>query len=113
MNDKPKSPHSGIDLKADYGTPIASSSDGNVAYIGDFFFSGNSVFIDHGMGIFTMYFHLSDMVVKQGDSVKQGQVIGHAGSTGRSTGPHLHWGLRINDLRINPLSIISLFEEME
>jgi hypothetical protein len=108
LNGKPRSSHSGIDIAVPKGTPVAAAARGKVALTGDHFFSGNSVFIDHGMGIFTMYFHLSSIDVQPGERVDIGQTIGRAGSTGRSTGPHLHWGVRVRDQRIDPLSLISL-----
>ena len=74
----------------------------------DFFFNGNAVFIDHGLGVYTMYLHLSKIMVKPGDLVLRGQVVGLAGATGRVTGPHLHWGARILDARVNPFSLIEL-----
>lgn len=110
MNDKPKNPHTGVDFKSPPGTPVHAASDGVVAHTGNFFFSGNSVFIDHGMGIYTMYFHLDSISVHQGDMVTRNQVIGSVGSTGRATGPHLHWGMRINNQRVDPLSMLRLFE---
>jgi len=106
INNQPRSPHSGIDLKAAAGTPVKATSDGVVAYIGNFFFSGNSVFLDHGMGIFSMYFHLLNATVLPGQQVSAGQIIGLAGSTGRSTGPHLHWGIRLHNQRVDPLSFL-------
>ncbi len=109
LNKKPRNSHSGIDLRAKQGHPIAASSDGRVIYTGDHFFSGNSVYIDHGMGIMTMYFHMSKIDVKRGQTVSRGDIIGLVGSTGRSTGPHLHWGIKINDHRIDPLTFLDLF----
>jgi murein DD-endopeptidase MepM/ murein hydrolase activator NlpD len=110
INNKPKNPHSGIDLKASQGDPVVSSGDGVVVCVGNHFFSGNSVFIDHGTGIVSMYFHLSAFNVKAGDKVSRGEIIGAIGSTGRSTGPHLHWGVKINKQRIDPLSLLQLFD---
>lgn len=110
LNDQPRSPHSGIDLRAPLGTPVRASGAGVVVYTGNHFFSGKSVFIDHGMGIITMYFHLSKIEVKPGDQVKEGQTLGRAGKTGRATGSHLHWGVRILGSRVDPLSLLSLFE---
>jgi murein DD-endopeptidase MepM/ murein hydrolase activator NlpD len=110
LNNKPKSPHSGIDFKASLGTPVAASSNGIVAFTGDHFFSGKSLYIDHGMGIFSMYFHLSSISVTKGDKVTKGQTVGRVGSTGRATGPHLHWGIRVNNQRVDPLSFLRLFE---
>lgn len=111
LNREPRSPHAGLDLRAVEGTPVAASADGVVAFIGDLFFSGNSVFIDHGMGIFSMYFHLSTCKVKQGEKVIAGQTIGLVGATGRATGPHLHWGIRLNRQRVDPLSFIKIASE--
>jgi len=108
MNKKPKNSHSGIDLKAKMNDPIRSINDGVVVFTGDHFFSGNSIYIDHGLGIVSMYFHLSEINVKTADKVNTGDIIGLAGSTGRSTGPHLHWGVRVNNIRVNPLSLINL-----
>lgn len=106
MNNKPRNSHSGIDFKADQGAPVVASSDGIITYTGDHFFSGNSIFIDHGLGIITMYFHLSSILAKPGESVQKGAVIGRVGSTGRSTGPHLHWGMRINNQRVDPMALL-------
>lgn len=110
INNKPRSPHSGIDLRGKAGTPVIASSDGIVALTVEHFFSGNSVYLDHGMGIFTMYFHLSNILVKEGERVAQGQTIGLVGQTGRATGPHLHWGVRIRGNRVDPLSLVRLFD---
>jgi murein DD-endopeptidase MepM/ murein hydrolase activator NlpD len=87
---------------------IKSINKGVVVFTGNHFFSGNSIYIDHGLGIVSMYFHLSEIKVKTGDEVEIGDVIGFVGSTGRSTGPHLHWGVRVNNIRVNPLSLINL-----
>ena len=108
MNKKPKNSHSGIDLKAKMNEQIKSINKGVVVFTGNHFFSGNSIYIDHGLGIVSMYFHLSEIKVKTGDEVEIGDVIGLVGSTGRSTGPHLHWGVRVNNIRVNPLSLINL-----
>ena len=113
MNGLPKNPHTGIDMKAPAGMPVAASADGIVVFTGEHFFSGNSVFIDHGAGICTMYFHLASIAVQAGQRVKQGDTIGAVGSTGRSTGPHLHWGVRINNQRIDPLALVSLFKKQQ
>ena len=108
MNNKPKNSHSGIDLKAKMNEEIKSINKGVIVFTGNHFFSGNSVYIDHGLGIISMYFHLSEIKVKKGDEVNIGDVIGLVGSTGRSTGPHLHWGVRVNNVRVDPLSLINL-----
>lgn len=109
INGSLKNPHTGIDLKAPSGMPVAASAGGIVACTGEHFFSGNSIFIDHGAGLFTMYFHLAEIKVKQGQRVAPGEIIGTVGSTGRSTGPHLHWGVRVNNQRVDPLALVALF----
>jgi len=108
MNKKPKNPHSGIDFKAQMHEPVKSINKGIIVFTGNHFFSGNSVYVDHGLGIISMYFHLSEIKVKKGDEVEIGDVIALVGSTGRSTGPHLHWGVRVNNIRVDPLSLINL-----
>ncbi len=109
MNNKPRNPHSGVDFRAQAGTPVHASNCGLVSFTGDHFFAGKSVYIDHGMGIITMYFHLSSIDVEQGQTVQVGDVIGRVGSTGRSTGPHLHWGARVTNQRIDALNLLELF----
>ena len=109
LNGQPRSPHSGIDLRGVLGEPVVASSDGVVMLTGDHFFAGKSVYVDHGMGLVTMYFHLSEIEVKPGERVRAGQTIGLMGSTGRSTGPHLHWGLRVHNRPADPLSLLALF----
>jgi murein DD-endopeptidase MepM/ murein hydrolase activator NlpD len=94
--------HSGADYALAAGTPVAAVADGAVVLAGDLFFAGNAVFIDHGNGLISMYFHLRDVTVKSGQNVKQGESIGVVGSTGRTTGPHLHLGVRWHNARIDP-----------
>lgn len=108
MNKQPKNPHSGVDFAAKIGAPVQSTNDGIVVCVGDHFFAGKSVYVDHGLGVISMYFHLSAISVKVGDTVQKGSVLGNVGSSGRSTGPHLHWGIRINNVKINPLTLIQL-----
>jgi Peptidase family M23 len=110
INNAPRSPHTGIDLRAKAGTPVLASSDGTVAMTSELFFAGKAVFLDHGMGIITMYFHLSEVRVKEGEKVAQGQILGRVGQTGRASGPHLHWGIRIHGSRIDPLSLVHVFK---
>ncbi len=113
INDQPRSPHSGVDLRGAEGTPVKAANEGKVVLTSHHFFSGNSVYVDHGGGVISMYFHLKEIKVKQDDVVRKGQIIGLVGSTGRSTGPHLHWGVRINGARVNPLSLCEKSMELE
>jgi murein DD-endopeptidase MepM/ murein hydrolase activator NlpD len=106
FNNKKDSWHSGTDFRARTPIPIPSSNDGVVAFAGDLFFNGNAVFVDHGMGIITMYCHLSKINVKIGDRVDQGTIIGLSGNTGRSSAPHLHWGVRVQNHWIDGLQFL-------
>ena len=106
MNGQPRSPHTGEDIKAPEGTPVVASNTGKVILVGNFYFNGHAVIIDHGLGLFSMYFHLLNTTVKEGETVKKGDPIGAVGHSGRATGPHLHWGVRLNGARVNPFSLI-------
>ena len=108
LNDLPKNSHSGVDLEAEMGEEIQSSNAGIVVFVSELYFSGESVIVDHGRGLYTMYFHLSRIDVEEGQLVKKGEILGLAGSTGRSTGPHLHWGVRLHGARVDPFSILRL-----
>ena len=106
INDQPRSPHLSLDIAAAEGTKIVSPSKGKVILVGDFFYAGNYIIIDHGFGLISSYSHLSSVLVDENELVQKGQKIGEVGSTGRVTGPHLHWTVYLNKVRINPESII-------
>ncbi len=108
LNGQPGSPHGGADFPAVTGTPVHAAQNGRVALAEELFFSGNTVVLDHGLGIYTFYGHLSQITVKEGDAIESGTVLGKVGATGRVTGAHLHWGLTIQRARVNPLQIVSL-----
>ena len=107
-NGEPRSPHSGTDFRAGDGTPVGAPNAGRVALTGDLYFSGNVVIIDHGWGLYSYFAHLSAIDVVEGERVIRGPVVGRVGSTGRVTGPHLHWTVRLNDARVDPLSLMAL-----
>ncbi len=100
--------HRGIDIRSPEGTSIRASNSGEIVLSRDLYFSGNTVIINHGIGLFSIYCHMSKSIVREGAFVDKGKIIGYVGSTGRSTGPHLHWGLRLVDNYADPLSIIYL-----
>ena len=108
MNGQPRNPHNGEDISAPLGTDVVTTNDGVVRLTVDHFFSGKGIFVDHGLGFYSMYFHLSEVLVKDGESVKAGQIIGKVGATGRATGPHLHWGVKLNGARVNPYALLDL-----
>ena len=107
FNDQPRSPHSGADYSAPSDATVFAVADGSVALSGEFFFSGRSLFIDHGDGLISMYFHLNEMEVDEGEAVRRGQRIGRVGQTGRATGPHLHFGLRWRGARVDPAVLLA------
>ena len=107
FNGKPASqPHTGTDYPTPVGSPILAVADGTVVVAEDLFFEGNAVFIDHGDGLISMYFHLAEIKVQAGDDVKKGHTLGRVGSTGRATGPHLFFGVRWHNARINPQFVL-------
>jgi murein DD-endopeptidase MepM/ murein hydrolase activator NlpD len=108
MNGQPRNPHNGEDIGAPLGTAVVATNDGVVRLTVDHIFSGKGLFLDHGLGFYSMYFHLSEVLVKDGDYVKAGQIVGKVGATGRATGPHLHWGVKLNGARANPYALLDL-----
>jgi murein DD-endopeptidase MepM/ murein hydrolase activator NlpD len=108
LNGQPRNQHSGEDISAPLGTAVKATNDGIVKMVDDHFFSGKGVILDHGLGLFTMYFHLDTTAVKEGEHVKRGDVIGTVGQSGRATGPHLHWGAWLNGSRVNPFALTKL-----
>lgn len=108
FNGQSRDPHSGADLRAATGTPILAANRGRVVLAKDLFFSGNAVFLDHGLGVYSVYLHLSEIRVEPGQMLERGELLGLAGATGRVTGPHLHWGARIGDARVDPFSLVEM-----
>src|SRR5882762_9535258 len=106
LNGEARSPHAGVDFPAAAGTPVYAAQSGKVVLAENLYYSGNTVVIDHGFGIYTLYAHLSEIEVKAGDTVDASDEIGKVGATGRVTGPHLHWGLTIEHARVNALQIV-------
>lgn len=106
INGSPRSPHGGADYSVDAGTPVLAAADGTAAMVADQFFGGHAVFVDHGDGLFTMYMHLLRVDVREGASVRRGQRVGAVGSTGRATGPHLHFGARWHGARVDPALLL-------
>ncbi|NLA89082.1 MAG: M23 family metallopeptidase [Alcaligenaceae bacterium] len=110
FNGQERNPHAGLDIAVPQGTPVKASADGVITITGDYFFNGKTVFVDHGQGLISMYCHLSEIDVVKGQTVRRGEVVGKVGSTGRSTGPHLHWTVSLNNQRVDPAIFIGTFE---
>lgn len=110
FNGEERNPHSGLDFAVPAGTPIKSPAAGKVILTGDYFFNGQTVFVDHGQGFISMFCHLSKIDVKVGDAVPRGGVVGKVGATGRATGPHMHWNVSLNDARVDPAIFIGAYE---
>lgn len=102
FNGEPRAPHAGLDVAVASGTPVRASAQGKVLAVGDYFFNGKTVFIDHGNGLLTMYCHLERIDVQTGEAVSKGQPLGLSGQTGRATGPHLHWSVVLNGAMVDP-----------
>ncbi|NWJ40807.1 MAG: peptidoglycan DD-metalloendopeptidase family protein [Geothrix sp.] len=102
FNGVPRSPHSGLDIRSPQGQAVRAPAPGRVVLTGDFFYSGNAVFIAHGEGVVSLLCHLSKITVKEGQVLQAGDVVGEVGKTGRATGPHLHWSLSLNNARVDP-----------
>lgn len=108
FNGEPRAPHAGADLRAKTGTPVHASNRGHVVLAKNLFFTGNTVILDHGLGIYSLYAHLSRIDVKVGDVINHGQQVGLSGATGRVTGPHLHWGIVVQGARVDPFTLVNI-----
>lgn len=109
FNNQPKNPHSGLDIAAPAGTPIVAPASAKVIDTGNYYYNGNTVFLDHGQGLISGYFHMTKINVKPGQTVQQGEVLGTVGETGRVTGPHLHWNVYLNRTKVDPALFIAQY----
>jgi murein DD-endopeptidase MepM/ murein hydrolase activator NlpD len=112
FNGELQSYHTGVDFRAQTGDPIHAAASGVVRLSRDLFYSGNAVIIDHGAGVFTSYSHLSRINVQDGQKIEKGQAVGLAGATGRATGPHLHWTVKVNSINVNPLAFVRAMDSL-
>ena len=110
FNGEERNPHAGLDFAVPAGTPIKTPAAGKVILIGNYFFNGNTVFVDHGQGFISMFCHMSKIDTKVGQQLARGDVVGKVGSTGRATGPHMHWNVSLNDARVDPAIFIGAFQ---
>lgn len=108
FNNEPRSPHSGVDISSPFGAPVQACNSGRVVLANHLYYAGKTIVIDHGLGVFTLYCHFSKIIAKRGEMVKKGETIGEIGATGRVTGPHLHWGVKVSGSRIDPFSLLEL-----
>jgi len=111
INGEPRSPHAGTDFRAASGTPIRAPNAGVVVLADDLYFSGNTIIIDHGLGLFSYFAHLSAFSAREGTRIRAGEIIGKVGATGRVTGPHLHWSVRLGGSRVDPVSLLQIFKD--
>lgn len=110
FNGEERNPHAGLDFAVPAGTPVKAPAAGKVTLIGDYFFNGKTVFVDHGQGLISMFCHLSKIDVRLGQQLPRGAVLGRVGATGRATGPHMHWNVSLNDARVDPAIFIGAFQ---
>ena len=110
FNGEERNPHAGLDFAVPAGTPIKTPAAGKVILIGNYFFNGNTVFVNHGQGFISMFCHMSKIDTKVGQQLARGDVVGKVGSTGRATGPHMHWNVSLNDARVDPAIFIGAFQ---
>ncbi|WP_300730631.1 peptidoglycan DD-metalloendopeptidase family protein [Pseudomonas sp.] len=110
FNGEERNPHAGLDFAVPAGTPIKTPAAGKVILVGNYFFNGNTVFVDHGQGFISMFCHLSKIDANVGQQLARGDVVGKVGSTGRATGPHMHWNISLNDARVDPAIFIGAFQ---
>jgi murein DD-endopeptidase MepM/ murein hydrolase activator NlpD len=110
FNGEERNPHSGLDFAVPAGTPIKTPAGGKVILVGNYFFNGNTVFVDHGQGFISMFCHMSRIDVQTGQVLTRGAVVGKVGATGRATGPHMHWNVSLNDARVDPAIFIGAFQ---
>jgi murein DD-endopeptidase MepM/ murein hydrolase activator NlpD len=108
INGDPRMPHSAVDIHLPEGTPVRAIADGKVAFAGEQFFGGRSVVIDHGGGVFSIYYHLKEYSLAEGQEISRGDRVGSVGATGRATGPHLHFGVRVPGGRVDPTRLLVL-----
>lgn len=110
LNGQPRSIHSGVDLRAGMGTRLKTPAGGRIVLAKELYFSGNSIIVDHGLGLYSFFAHLSAFKVKEGELVERGQIIGLTGRSGRVQGPHLHWSVRLNNSRVDPMALLSVLD---
>ena len=113
LNGQPRSPHTGTDFDAEEGTPVKAPNRGKVVLVSDLYYSGNTVILDHGQGLYSYFGHLSRFAVEEGQMVSPGDRVGDVGATGRVTGAHLHWTVRLNGTRVDPLSLMEALSHLE